>query len=215
MPKKKTIDNLSTQTVSTNISTLNDSHVNRIRKEFAFLDSYNIKAGIEDAVARYKLISKMPKEPTPKKSNKRFSDIQVMASALASSFGNLSQKEKIYLMRASESSQKKFSADDAVDYLNEISLQMVIAQSQQDDAGKVGRNKKTHQPVFINKLFSVYQNGTEKKVTCSYSELEGRYQSDFVRFCEYVIDIYNLDIGNSAIGELTRKIKSKTTAKKT
>ena len=206
MPKKKTITDLSTRTVSTGISILDDSHVNKIRKEFSFLADYNIQQGIDDAVVWYKLLSQMPKEPTPKQSNIRLSFIQDKISELTGALDNLSLKEKISIMRVAENRPQKFKANDTIDYLNELSLQIAVAQSKEGNVvGKVGRNKKTQQSVFLNTLYSVYADGTGQGIKCSYSDYETRYISDFVWFCEYVIDIYDLPIGNSAIGEFTQK----------
>lgn len=222
MPKKKTITDLSTRTVSTDISILDDTHVNKIRKEFSFLADYNIQQGIDDAVVWYQLLSKMPKEPTPNQSSKRLDFIQHKISELTSAIDNLSLKEKISIMRVAENRPQKFKTNDTIDYLNELSLQIAVAQSKEGNVvGKVGRNKKTHQSVFLNTLYSVYEDGTGQGIKCSYSDYETRYISDFVIFCEYVIDIYHLPIGNSAIGEFTQKKnkeeklknKSKTTTK--
>lgn len=214
MAKIKIITDLSTKTVSTDISILDDNHVDDIRKKFCFLDSYNIQAGIDDAKVSYQLLSKIPKEPTTKQSNKRLDFIQDKISELSCALNNLSFKEKTSIMTASENRPQKIYINDCVDYLNELSLQIVVAQLNQDDTtDRVGRNKKTHQSFFLSKLYSVYEDGTKQKVKCWYDDCEIKYKGAFVEFCEYVINIYGLGITNSSIGDFVKN-KRKTISKK-
>jgi len=223
MPKKKQFKDLATRIVSTEVSILNDRDVNEIKDKFNFLNEYNIAVELDYAVTHFHLISKLPKEPTPKQSSKRLSDIQNKIYELTDILSNISQSENILIMEVSENRPQKFSANDTIDYLNELSAQIEGAKSKLENViNKGGRPKITHQSVFLTMLYSVYKNGTGLKITCSYSELEAQYQSDFVRFCEYVNNIYALGVSNSAIGEFTQeknkkeklKKKSKTIAKK-
>ena len=208
MPKKKTIKDLSTQTVSTDISPLNDSHVNRIRKEFAFLDSYNIQVGIEDAIYWYKLLAQMPREPTSKQSNIRLNFVQDKISELTCTLNSLSHAEKTLITRESANRPQKFCANSSIDNLNELSLQIGAAQSKLDDVtDKVGFNQKTHQSVFLSTLYTVYEDGTGQKVKYWYDNYETKYRGSFVEFCEYVINIYSLNTRNSSIGEFVKNMR--------
>ncbi len=213
MPKKKTITDLSTRAVSTDISKLDDKHIEYIREKFNFLESYNIQVELDYAATNYHLFSKMPKKPTPIQSNERLGFIQNKISELTCALNNLSQSERHAIMDVSENRPQKFFANETIDYLNELSLQIAVAQSRQGDVvSKAGRKKKTHQSVFLDTLYSVYEDGTGKKVKCWYNDCENQYKGDFVAFCEYVIKIYRLPAFNSSIGDFVKN-KRKTTAK--
>ncbi|GAC28264.1 hypothetical protein [Brumicola pallidula] len=205
MPSKKIIDDLSISATSVGISKCNDEMIDKLRASFAFDPEFKLQLAIDEAESWYYSISENPKKSTFKQTRDRLNKVNNLIVELKGSFSNLSVKENISLMRASENRRIKFKSNDNLRYLNQLSL--IIRSSIRNDLDKVSRNgrvKKTENRFFLDELHKAFEVGTSKVATCSYDDYQCRYKSKFVDFCEQVINILGLPIYNSSIGEFMK-----------
>ncbi len=216
MPKTKSFEDKSTRTVSTNLVTISEDTILTIQERYAFNPDFDLLKMLDDINSWYQLIKQMPNKSTDKQVANRLTELNNQINTLVNTISKLSSEEKSLLIDVSYDSEVKFLPSEAIEYLNWLARHSYMAVPEDSTALNKGRPKRGEARLALEKMFNSYESATGKKPTCSYDEYQRKYTSQFVNFCEDVIELLNLEISNITIGKFMKELnKTKTPSNKT
>jgi hypothetical protein len=220
-PKYK-IDDLTSKAGGYNNSWRSKKVIDHLIKTYDFHADFNISGHLDDALLNYNASKTQTRKASEKQSNDRFNKIVACSNDLISMLNNLHDNEYSKVQMAIH---KKMTSDpmnplkplgyydevkEAVFRVNRVmaSTELAITKNTKKKSGRPPNTKK----VTIHQLLNIFESGTGKRATASWTDEISAYSSEAIAFCESIFNSYGVSsiFTNQLIGETAKQyVKAK------
>jgi hypothetical protein len=216
-PKYK-IDNLTSKAGQYDNSWRSKDVINDLIKTYKFHIDFNIFGHLDDALLNYNAGKVVTRKATEKQTNERFKKIIDCSNDLISMLNNLHENEYFIVQKAIVN---KISSDpmnplkplgyfdevkEALFRVNRVQAATELALTEHVNS-KSGRPQKETEKRTIYQLLNIFELGTGKRATSSWSDLKDSYCSEAIGFCEHIFNSYGVNtiFTNQLIGETAKE----------